>query len=195
MASDSRKSNAQRVQAGLSKLYEIIDISDEAFKARYPSKYRSLQLHEVLGLQEGAFSDVSKNVKRTVIGCRELFAKFAWIERKALHVPDMLLDYKVTCIYCHDHGVKIGAMQLNRDALEKHDGAASHKKNAAAIQAARGRQADLGEVGVTLESTKEKKERARTLAVASLLSGGNGAAPIPPYSISAHMSASFLKVS
>ena len=168
----------------------IMDLSDEEFRSEFPN-FAKLSIADVLNVPESVFpKKISKNVTKSISGVRAIF-KFPWVNRGSLHTVDHLLDYSATCIFCHKTGAKMGALKLIMDVYDKHAATKGHIKKSKKL-----RQQQLGDFGVTQEMSSifDERMQARHLAVGTLLSGGNGAGPIPPYAISSHLNQDFLTV-
>ena len=172
-------------RANMHKLWERVNMDDDEF-ACYSSQKEGIWT--VLNIAESDVDSVH-NSSVTVKGVRAVFRKYTFLFRDDLDVPLQLLRARVICKHCYRAGATAGIMYISASACKAHAASGAHQSNAAAATAAGMRQATLGEVGVAIEAPApfNRSERARTLAVASLAAGGNGAAGVPPNAISALM--------
>ena len=167
-------------RSNLPALLKIVAMSDSEFEACSAGR---AGYWVPLGLTERDM-EFTSNSSTTTLGLRKVWRAFSFVTRTDLDVSLQLLRSRVICSFCYRSGATAGIMLINTSKCQQHADTQMHK-DAVENAAAHGRQTTLGDMGVVVAApaAAELRMRARILATSSLVSGGHGAAGVPPSSI------------
>jgi len=175
----NRHAILQAAQANLTRFTEVIAMSSTEFKDAFPRTYKTLELHDVLGVAKDAITR-TKNASTRIARLRVIFDTHLWLCSDGSDVIKHLLVSEVYCTWCYTHGARAGVFSTIKSSLDRHAKSPGHMARA---KSAKKRQIDIVAAGMRYMPSKEKEELARTLVVGRLVSGTGDSAGIPYSSI------------
>ena len=117
---------------------------------------------------------------------RTLFNENPWLEQEDDWLKRLLLDGHVLCRCCGRHNSKVGSLLANTAKVKRHMESTVHAAKAAAYDARARRLSDLPsgpKARPAAQAVREVRHMLEAAVIGRLVSGGNGAAGIPPSSV------------
>lgn len=117
---------------------------------------------------------------------RKLFNEYPWLEQEDDWLKRLLLDGHVLCRCCGRHNSKVGSLLANTAKVKRHMESSVHAAKAAAYDARARRLSEMPsgpKARPAAQAVREVRHMLEAAVIGRLVSGGNGAAGIPPSSV------------